>query len=104
MLCLLSRITLVGSSRGSMTYLVLLVLGPLNGLKCGLPFCDAGLKFNQRAIGYSRNPNVTIVPGGLLCQASLCCSSQGSQLSKVDDKFSPLAGWLAPSSTMKASH
>lgn len=43
-----------------------------------------GLKSNQKVIGSSHDIPATIVPVGMSCWISCCCSSQGSRLGVVD--------------------
>lgn len=72
MLYLFSRIIVVGS--------------PLWPVTC-LATCEVDLKSKQKADGHSVLViHATIVPVGALCQDS-CCSSQESQVGKVDGYF-----------------
>lgn len=58
-----------------------------------------GPKSNKKVVGYSHDVYATIVPVN-----SHYFSSQSSQMDKIDGYFSPLATYMAPSSTLKAIH
>lgn len=58
------------------------------------------LKSNQKSIGYSYNIPTTILPMGTSCQPGNCFMSQGSQLVKTVDAFSPPETYIGPTSKM----
>lgn len=55
-----------------------------------------GSKSNQKSVGYSQSIHAIIVPVGMFCWTSYCIS-QGSQLDKIVDDFSPPVAFIAPS-------
>lgn len=54
--------------------------------------CGAGLKSDQKAVGYLQNISSTISPTGISCHVfrmNFCCSSQCSELDKLLANFLP---------------
>lgn len=75
-------------------------LGPMNSPSMGswsdlenqiwVSFCEIGLKYNKKAVDYPHNIYITIMSLGMFCQARNYYISQGPQLAKRVDDFSPL--------------
>jgi len=64
---------------------------------------EAGIRSNQKAVGYPYNALATFIALGPSCETSWCCCIQGPQLNKtaVDDSL-PTA-CRAPSGTIRAN-
>lgn len=74
MLCPLSRVRSVGFPHPVYP----LVLGPESGTWCESYLMVRALHtFNLKVVGYSCNVCATIEPGGMFCQASDHCQSEG---------------------------
>lgn len=99
-LCLFSKIITVGSPRRS-------VSSPNNRFLdrftvSDIPCCEAGLKTNQKAVGYLPNIPGTVAPRDIFCPVHCYCSSQGSQWGEIADNSSPTAAGKAHTGTAKA--
>lgn len=51
-----------------------MVFGTNNNIRHGIQNCGAGLKYNQKVVGYSYDFHATIVPGNMFSQAGCYCS------------------------------
>lgn len=63
--------------------------------------CEAGLKYNQRVFGHSRDVHGTLCTRGHVLPGHVAW--QGFQLDKIDDCFSSPGAFIAHSAIMKGS-
>lgn len=59
---------------------------------------ELGIKFNQKVVGYFQDVHTHIVISEHIFPESHCYSSQNLQLGEINDSFTPLVLWIAPSS------